>query len=89
MPTENDSTNTNLILFFVMEYKDKTKHRVAVLNTVNDAEAFIVISDNSIAIGGRHDQVVAILASAIVSNEDLRFVVGEAIRRVLEYKGNG
>jgi hypothetical protein len=71
-----------------MDYKDKKEHRVAVLNAVNDAEAFIVISDKDIALGGAHGEVVAILASAIVSSEELRVVVAEAITRVLEFKGS-
>ena len=69
-----------------MDYKDKTEHRVAVLNVVNDAEAFLVVSNKGFALGGEHNTIVAALASAITSNEQFRLVVGEAITAVMEYR---
>ena len=69
-----------------MEYKDQKEHRIDVLNTVNDAEVFVVITEESIALGGAHDKVVEILSSAIICNEDLRGVVSEAIANVINYK---
>ncbi len=69
-----------------MNYKNKTEHRVAVLNVVNDAEAFLVVSDQGFALGGEHRIIVGALATAISSNEDFRLVVAEAITKVMKYK---
>ena len=69
-----------------MNKKIKIDHRVAVLNDINDAEAFIVISDINIGMFGAHDTLVAILASALVKNQALSGVVADAITLVREYK---
>ena len=69
-----------------MNYKNKKEHRIAVLNVVNDAEAFLVVSDQGFALGGEHGTIVAALASAVADNEDFRLVVAEAITKVMKYK---
>jgi len=64
-----------------MNKKIKIDHRVAVLNDINDAEIFIVVSDINIGIFGSHDALVAILASALAKSEDLRGIVADAAAR--------
>ncbi len=69
-----------------MNKKTKIDHRVAVLNDINDAEAFLVVSDVNIGMFGPHDTLVAILASGLVKNQALSGVVADAIELVREYK---
>ena len=67
--------------------KNKQKdHRIAVLNDVNDADVFLVVSEKNVALRGDHNLLVASVASAIVSHEDFRRVISEAINLVMGIK---
>ena len=69
-----------------MNKKIKIDHRVAVLNDINDAEGFIVVSDLNIGMFGSHTMLVAILASALVKNQALSGVVADALTLVKDFK---
>ena len=63
-------------------YEDKTKHRVDTLNFVNDAEAFVIVTDNNVSLRGDHIVCVASVASALASNKTFRKIIIDAIDTV-------
>ncbi len=71
-----------------MKEKVKQELKVQVLNAVNDAEGFFIVTDRAHSMGGPHDLIVASLATAIMSNEDIHKVVSEAITEVIELKNS-
>ena len=69
-----------------MNYEDKNKHRVEVLNNVNDAEALLVVTDKKYSLYGDGEFITAMLASAIYDNEAFRGIVIEALERAINYE---
>jgi len=69
-----------------MNKKQKIDHRVAVLNDINDAEAFLVVSDLNIGMFGPHETLVAVLASGLIKNQALSGVVNDAVNLAKEFK---
>ena len=66
--------------------KEELEHKVAVLNEVNDAEVFLVVSENNIALKGDRTMLVAAVASALASHADFRGVITDALKAVMEHE---
>ena len=64
------------------------EHKIAVLNSVNDSEVFLVITDKCFALGGEYKSLVAALTSAIIESPEMHGVVSDAITAVLVLKNS-
>ena len=62
----------------------KNENKVKTLHCVNDAEASFVVTDKIFAISGNHEVLVAALAAAIVTDEDICGIVSDAISLLIK-----
>jgi hypothetical protein len=68
-----------------MEIKE---HKVESLTWLNDADVYILITEDIYSVKGSHDDVVACLATAIVSDENFRNIVLGGVQQAINYTKN-
>lgn len=70
----------------VKVFKDKKEHKISALNALNDSDMFLVITNESYAVNGSHENVVLALANAIMGNENIKTIIADAVSTVMHAK---